>query len=276
MPTDRRAQQQIREALAAGGAVALTGAGMSTASGIPDYRGPDGQRRVQPMQYADFLADPVNRQRYWARSYAGWEAFAAAQPNAGHLALARLEACGVVHAVITQNVDGLHQRAGSARVLDLHGSLAQVICLDCAAKEDRWQLQRRIASANPGLRATAVRIRPDGDVDLDPAQVAAFVAPRCAGCGSDRIKPDVVFFGGSVSRDLVERAYGWVDRADALLVLGSSLRVMSGLRFVRHAARRGIPVLAITRGSVRGPELIDVHLDALLGPELESLARSLS
>lgn len=275
IPVDEDTRRAVTELIAPGAVVALTGAGMSTASGIPDYRGPDGTRRVQPMQYSEFLADPVNRRRYWARSYAGWNAFSSARPNTAHTALADLQRQGYVHGVITQNVDGLHQKAGSTSVLELHGTLSSVICLDCGRREDRARLQQRIRAQNPGLDGTSVGIRPDGDVDLHPDRVEAFVAPCCLVCSSDRVKPDVVFFGGGVERELVDRAYDWVDRADCLLVLGSSLQVMSGLRFVRHASRQGIPVVAITRGEIRGPEWVDVRLDALIGPELTLLVDNL-
>lgn len=277
VPIDEGALRDIAVLFEAGAVMALTGAGMSTASGIPDYRGPDGTRRVRPMQYADFLASSVNRRRYWARSYAGWAAFSSARPNRAHRALARLESNGSVHGVITQNVDGLHQQAGSAAVIELHGNLARVICLDCGAHEDRWSVQNRLARANPTLASAHLRIRPDGDVDLAPEQAEAFTGPRCLDCGGDTVKPDVVFFGGGVSREVVDQAYAWVDRCDALVVLGSSLQVMSGLRFVRHASRRGIPVAAITRGPVRGADLVDIHVDALLADSLASLAdRSVS
>lgn len=276
VPIDPTAEREVVQMLASGGAVILSGAGMSTASGIPDYRGPDGTRRVQPMQYADFLASPDNRRRYWARSYAGWAAFAGAAPNPAHHLVADFQKAGFIHGVITQNVDGLHQRAGSDPVLELHGALDRVICLDCEAVLPREVLQRWLAERNPNLSAASTKLRPDGDVALDEEVVNQFQVVPCPQCASDRLKPDVVFFGGGVARGVVQRAYDWVDRADALVVLGSSLQVMSGLRFVRHASRRGIPVGVITRGPVRGADYIDVHLDALLGDALPQIGRALA
>jgi len=265
------------------GTLVLTGAGISTESGIPDYRGPDGTRRVQPMEHGEFVATSAARQRYWARSFVGWGRFTQAEPNVGHEALARLQRAGRVGAVITQNVDGLHQRAGTREVIELHGSLAEVTCLACGARIDRDFLQALMAEANPGFAALATgtapdgsqvtsQIRPDGDIVLADAVVEGFVQPVCPYCGSDRVKPDVVFFGGSVPKERVERCFALTDAAPALLVLGTSLQVMSGLRFVRRAASHGIPVLAITRGPVRGQELVTHHLDAPLGSSLAALA----
>ena len=269
----------LRELVGAGGVLALTGAGMSTASGIPDYRGPDGLRRVTPMQHGEFVGSAQARRRYWARAYAGWERFAAATPNAAHLAVAELEAAGLVHHVITQNVDGLHQQAGSRRVLELHGSLARVTCLDCGEATSREQVHAWLADANPAFPVGAVRpleVRPDGDVVLPEAVVDSFRAPRCLVCAGDRLKPDVVFFGGSVPRPVVEEAFALLGRSRLLLVLGSSLRVMSGYRFVRRAARDGIPVAVVTRGETRGEGEPTVHLDALLGDVLPALANDLT
>ncbi len=261
------------------GALVLSGAGLSTESGIPDYRGPDGARRVTPMQHGEFVGSSVARQRYWARSYIGWARFNRAEPNAGHHAVTTLQSAGVLGPVITQNVDGLHQRAGTTGVIELHGSLARVLCLDCGAQMDRTWIQRRLDEANPGFVETAApdgsrvsQIRPDGDVVLPDDWVAVFRGPRCHQCGSDAVKPDVVFFGGVVPKDRVEHCFALTDAAPALVVLGSSLAVMSGFRFVRRAAALGRPVVIITRGPTRGDQLATVKVDAPLGPTLTGLA----
>ena len=267
------------------GTLVLTGAGMSTDSGIPDYRGPDGSRRVNPMQHGEFVGSSEARQRYWARSYIGWQRFSHAEPNPAHHAVADLQRKGVLGPVITQNVDGLHQAAGTRQVTELHGSLDEVICLTCGDRSDRFLLQARMAEANPGFERHAAgeapdgsrvssQIRPDGDIVLADEVVACFVVPRCLVCGADTLKPDVVFFGGSVPRERVDACYALTDAAPALLVLGSSLAVMSGLRFVRHAAKRGIPVMAVTRGPTRGDDLMTVRVDASLAPTLGAVLRA--
>ncbi len=266
------------------GTLVLTGAGMSTDSGIPDYRGPDGTRRVTPMQHGEFTGSSEARRRYWARSFIGWQRFSHAEPNRAHHAVAQLQRRGVLGPVITQNVDGLHQAAGSAEVTELHGSLAEVVCLTCGDRSDRDLLQARMADANPGFELLAAgeapdgsrvgsQIRPDGDTVLADELVAGFDLPDCVGCGADTLKPDVVFFGGSVPRDRVDACYALTDAAPALLVLGSSLAVMSGLRFVRHAAKRGIPVMAVTRGPTRGDDLMTLRVDGSLAPTLGTLVR---
>ena len=266
------------------GTLVLTGAGMSTDSGIPDYRGPDGTRRVTPMQHGEFTGSSEARRRYWARSFVGWQRFSHAEPNSAHRAVSHLQRRGVLGPVITQNVDGLHQAAGSPRVTELHGSLAEVVCLTCGDRSDRDLLQARMADANPGFELLAAgeapdasrvgsQIRPDGDIVLADELVAGFDLPRCLGCGADTLKPDVVFFGGSVPRERVDACYALTDAAPALLVLGSSLAVMSGLRFVRHAARRGIPVMAVTRGPTRGDDLMTLRVDGSLAPTLGTLVR---
>ena len=244
--------------------VALTGAGISTDSGIPDYRGPGSPART-PMTYQEFVSGPAAQQRYWARSHLGWSRMKRATPNPGHHALTRLEAAGRLRMLITQNVDGLHESAGSRALCALHGRIADVICLGCRATSSRAALHDRMAALNPGwaeLHAGA-QVRPDGDVELD--DVDGFVVPGCDGCGGV-LKPDVVFFGENVPKERVQRCYDAVEElvtvAGALVVLGSSLTVMSGLRFVRHAAKLDVPVLIVNRGVTRGDDLATVKLDA--------------
>lgn len=268
--------RRLVELLQVGGVAVLSGAGLSTESGIPDYRGPDGLRRVSPMTIAEFRASPANRHRYWARSYVGWPRFRAAQPNAGHRAVAALQKVGALREVITQNVDGLHQRAGAEQVIELHGNLARIRCLHCREPMTREQLDQQLAEVNPGFRRGGTgTIQPDGDVVVPEHQVAAFHGPRCPVCGSDMLKPEVVFFGDSVPRPIVERCNQIVDEARALLVLGSSLQVMSGLRFVRRAHAAGLPVAIVTRGPTRGDDRATIRLDAELGPTLTALASDL-
>jgi NAD-dependent SIR2 family protein deacetylase len=252
----------------------LTGAGMSTESGIPDYRGPDGRRRVTPMQYAEFTGSPIARQRYWARSYVGWQRLRSASPNAGHRAVADLQQAGLLGPVITQNVDGLHQSAGATDVVELHGSLARVRCLSCGDLTTRADLDARMAQANPAYAVTSGQIRPDGDIALDEVDVAGFHLPLCLVCGHDMLKPDVVFFGESVPKPVVAQCFELTEEAGALLVLGSSLAVMSGYRFVRRAAARGIPVAIVTHGPSRGDEQATLRVDAPLGPLLTAVARA--
>lgn len=243
--------------------LALTGAGVSTDSGIPDYRGPGSVDR-RPMTYQEFVSGAAAQQRYWARSFLGWERMGGAAPNPGHHALARLEAAGLCTGVVTQNVDGLHERAGTSRVVALHGRIADVVCLGCGVRTSRSALQRRLAEANPAwlARHAGAPVRPDGDVEV--ADTADFVAPRCASCGG-ALKPDVVFFGESVPRPRVALCYDLLDaavaRGGALLVLGSSLTVMSGFRFVRHAAKTDLPVVIVNRGRTRGDELATHKLE---------------
>jgi NAD-dependent SIR2 family protein deacetylase len=272
---DQRAYEQLVELLRGRDVAVLTGAGLSTESGIPDYRGADGRRRVVPMTYGEFVASSANRQRYWARSYVGWRRFAAAAPNDGHRAVADLQRLGLVRAIITQNVDGLHQLAGAREVLELHGSLALARCLDCGETTHRAELDGRLREANPHFTVAAGEIRPDGDVVLSDETVAGFHPPRCLVCDSDLLKPDVVFFGESVSKPLVEQCFAHVDASRGLLVLGSSLQVMSGYRFVRRAAAIGIPVAIVTRGASRGDEQATIRLDAPLGVILSRIALDL-
>ena len=253
----------------------LTGAGMSTDSGIPDYRGPDGTRRVTPVQYQDFVRSADVRRRYWARAFVGWRRLATAGANAGHHAIARLQSVGALGALITQNVDGLHQAAGSRGVVELHGALASVVCLACGARSRRAELDARTRELNPDFHPDDGEVRPDGDIAFADAVLAGFVVPRCLGCDSDRLKPDMVLFGESVPKPRVTRCYALTDHADVLLVLGSSLRVYSGYRFVRRAAERGIPVAIVTHGPSRGDPMATVRLDAALGQVLPALAERL-
>ncbi|MHB8185897.1 MAG: Sir2 family NAD-dependent protein deacetylase [Dermatophilaceae bacterium] len=244
---------------------------LSTESGIPDYRGPDGKQRVTPMTYGEFVASPANRQRYWARSFVGWRRFAGAGPNDGHRAVADLQRRGVVRAIMTQNVDGLHQVAGARDVLELHGNLDRARCLNCGETTQRAELDGRLREANPHFGGIAGEIRPDGDVVLSEEAVAGFHPPRCLVCQSDLVKPDVVFFGESVPKPLVEQAFSHVEASAGLVVLGSSLKVMSGYRFVRRAAANGIPVAIVTRGPSRGDEQATIRLDAPLGVTLSRI-----
>ena len=256
--------------LAARPLVVLTGAGLSTDSGIPDYRGPGSPSRM-PMTYQDFVSGPEAQQRYWARSHLGWGRMKRAEPNAGHLALARLDP----ELLITQNVDGLHEAAGSRRLVALHGRIADVICLGCRRTSSRAALHQRLSAHNPGweTRHATVEFRPDGDVELDDTE--DFVVPDCDGCGGV-LKPDVVFFGENVPPARVERCYAAVDElaesGGALLVAGSSLAVMSGFRFVRRAAKAGIPVVIVNRGVTRGDDLATHKVEAGCSEFLDALA----
>ncbi|MFJ1758868.1 NAD-dependent protein deacetylase [Amycolatopsis sp. NPDC088138] len=251
----------------------LSGAGLSTESGIPDYRGEGGSlRRHTPMTYDEFVTSDAGRQRYWARSHLGWRTIARADPNDGHRAVTALRDGGFVAGVITQNVDGLHQAAGTADAVELHGSLDRVICLGCRRTSPRAELDRRLRAANPDFEGTATRINPDGDVELPEEVVRRFSLVPCADCVSGVLKPDVVFFGENVPRPRVEQCFRLVDDADALVVLGSSLTVMSGLRFVRHAANAGKPVVIVNHGETRGDRYATVRVDRPLGQALTELA----
>ena len=243
-----------------GRVVVLTGAGLSTDSGIPDYRGPGAPVRM-PMTFQEFVATPESQRRYWARAHVGWSRMGSAEPNEGHRALTWLEAAGRVSFLITQNVDGLHERAGQQRMVALHGRISDVICLDCGGRTHRTTMQALLSAANPGWlqQHALVGDRPDGDVDLE--ETRAFVVPACDGCGG-RLKPHVVFFGENVPKDRVARCFAELDAADALLVAGSSLTVMSGLRFVRYAAKAGLPVVIVNRGVTRGDPLATIKVEA--------------
>ncbi len=261
-----------------GGAVLLSGAGLSTESGIPDYRGPTGRtRRAEPMTYQTFVGGAAARRRYWARSHVGWRHVARAAPNAGHHAVAELERRGLVDGIITQNVDGLHQAAGARRVIELHGSLDRVLCLACGQRTARTELDERLHAANPGwLQSVSgeTAINPDGDAVLADAAMERFRVVDCRPCGG-LLKPDVVFFGENVPRPRVDDCYELVERARALVVLGSSLTVMSGYRFVRQAAKLQIPVVIMNQGQTRGDAQAIATIDAPLGPALTALVRRL-
>jgi NAD-dependent SIR2 family protein deacetylase len=267
--------ERLSELVRHGGVVVLSGAGISTESGIPDYRGPTGSLRARlPMTIREFTGSPAARQRYWARSQIGWRRMSGAAPNAGHRAVAELERAGALAGIITQNVDGLHQAAGACDVIELHGSLAWVVCLECGSRTARTALDERLRAANPGFDVASLApspSNPDGDVELADEHVARFRLVGCGCCGSDLLKPDVVFFGENVPRARVDRCYGLVTGGSSLLVLGSSLTVMSGLRFVHRAQREGIPVAIVNRGVTRGDPLADLKLDAPLGPTLTTL-----
>jgi NAD-dependent SIR2 family protein deacetylase len=229
----------------------LSGAGCSTASGIPDYRDDDGGwKHRRPVQYAEFLGNAAVRQRYWAQSYAGWRRVAAALPNPAHVALAALEKAGRINCLVTQNVDGLHRAAGSRNVIDLHGVLSRIRCLDCGRVSRRSEFQARLAQENPGWRAVTRAIAPDGDARLGDADLSLFRVPDCPECGG-LLKPDVVFFGEAVPAGRVRRATVALEEADALLVVGSSLMVYSGFRFARLAGELGKPVAIVNRGRTR-------------------------
>lgn len=253
----------------------LSGAGISTESGIPDYRGPDTRDKDHsPIQYDDFIDSARTRRHYWARSAIGWPSFDAAEPNDGHRALAQLEEAGLVMGIITQNVDRLHQAAGSDTVVELHGALAEVVCLECGALTSRRTLQSRITALNPGWTDRGAEHTPDGDADLPRSVTDSFRVPACRTCGGP-LKPNVVFFGENTDADRVDAAWSLLDAADALLVTGSSLTVYSGFRFVRGAVEADQPVGIVNLGDTRGTPLASVHVDGKTGAVLPQLASAL-
>jgi NAD-dependent SIR2 family protein deacetylase len=279
----------MTDAFRRGDVVLLTGAGLSTESGIPDYRGPSGRsRRGQPMTYQEFTRSAAARQRYWARSHLGWRHITGAAPNAGHRAVAVLERHELLRGIITQNVDGLHQAAGAHAVTELHGSLHQVVCLSCWQRTSRLALDDRLRAANPFWAGVAAdpggnggagspmrrdaAVNPDGDVALE--ETGGFTVADCLECGG-LLKPDVVFFGENVPKPRVAACYDLVSGASALVVLGSSLTVMSGFRYVRHAASLGIPVVIVNQGETRGDALAAATIDAALGDTLTAAVRDL-
>jgi NAD-dependent SIR2 family protein deacetylase len=256
--------------------VALTGAGVSTESGIPDYRSPEALKRVRrPIHGPEFVRSAGLRRRYWARSMVGWPRFREARPGPAHLALARLEAAGVVTSLITQNVDRLHRAAGSRNVIELHGALAETVCLDCGCIEEREPLQTRMCALNPAWLDGPSPMAPDGDADLPDELIEGFVTPACVQCDGV-LKPNVVFFGHNVAKPLVEQAFATVDEAEALLVAGTSLTVFSGYRFLLRAAERGIPIAIVNRGPVRGEERATVKVEDGTGDTLSAVARQLA
>ena len=293
--SDLRTVGDLARLLAGRRVTVLSGAGVSTESGIPDYRGPDGRQRSRsPITYREFTAEPRIRARYWARSLVGWPRMDAARPNAGHRALARLEERGALAGIITQNVDGLHQAAGSRRVVELHGSLADVRCLRCGDRVRRAAIQRRLLELNPGWR-TAVdgtapdgddaredpigafareRMAPDGDADLPDRAARGFRVPSCRRCGGV-LKPDVVFFGESVPPRRTAEAWDLFHRGEALLVVGSSLSVYSGLRFVREAGERELPVAIVNLGRTRGDRFASIRVHGRTGAVLPLLSSAL-
>lgn len=262
----------VADALGAGGVLVLSGAGLSTESGIPDYRGEGGSlSRHTPMTYQDFTGSPRARRRYWARSHLGLRTFGRARPNAGHRAVAAFGRHGLLSGVITQNVDGLHRAAGSEGAVELHGGLDRVVCLSCGDLSPRAALAARLEEANPGFAPVATGINPDGDADLTDEQVGDFRVVPCTVCGGI-LKPDVVFFGENVPPQRVEHCRALVRGASSLLVLGSSLTVMSGLRFVRQAAAAGTPVLIVNRDPTRGDRHAVTRVALPLGAALTTVA----
>jgi NAD-dependent SIR2 family protein deacetylase len=274
LPAERAAEalDTLTDLVAAGGVLVLSGAGISTESGIPDYRGPSSAaRRASPMTYQTFAGDPAARRRYWARSHLGWQLVGRARANRGHRAVAALQDAGLLSGVITQNVDGLHQAAGARDVTDLHGRLDRVRCLDCGRLSTRAELHARLAEANASWHAVAAGVNPDGDVDLPDSALDGFRTVDCDGCAGV-LKPDVVFFGEAVPSDRVARCYALLADSRSLLVLGSSLTVMSGHRFVLRAARDGRPVAIVNQGATRGDRYAAVTVDAPLGTVLPAVA----
>jgi NAD-dependent SIR2 family protein deacetylase len=266
--------RRLAALVAEGGVLVLTGAGVSTESGIPDYRDDRGQwKRSPPMQYRDFVGSEARRRRYWARSLLGFKVLGSASPNLAHRVLADWERRGLVCGVVTQNVDGLHQAAGTENVIDLHGRIDRVVCLGCGKQSSRRALQRELEAQNPEWAALAGVIAPDGDADPGAVDDSAFRVVACE-CGG-LLKPDVVFFGENVPRERVESTHAALEAARSLLVVGSSLMVFSGYRFVRAAARLGRPVAVVNRGFTRADALASVKLEGEAGASLREVTESL-
>ncbi|MCA0144606.1 NAD-dependent protein deacetylase [Blastococcus sp. LR1] len=277
VPGTAAALDALADLVADGDALVLSGAGLSTDSGIPDYRGATGSlRRHTPMTYQTFTRNPAGRHRYWARSFVGWRQMRDARPNDGHRAVASLQAVGLLSGVITQNVDGLHQAGGARDVVELHGGLDRTVCLGCGDVAGRAELDERLHAANPHFWPRVEEINPDGDAELPDEVLDGFVMVDCLACGAGPLKPDVVFFGETVPRDRVDSCFAMVEEAGSLVVLGSSLAVMSGYRFVLRAAKLGIPVAIVTVGPTRGDAKADVRVDAPLGVVLPELAARLA
>ncbi|MBV4552668.1 NAD-dependent protein deacetylase [Pseudomonas sp. SWRI102] len=265
MPDDlhRDPIEQLQAYMAGRRFLVLTGAGISTPSGIPDYRDSDGVRRGrQPMMYQEFLARPEARRRYWARAMLGWPRMRQARPNQAHEALAALQGKERISGLITQNVDALHDQAGSQQVIELHGNLHRVLCLDCSQRSERQRIQLLMEAQNPYLAGVDAVQAPDGDTLLDPAFEARFQIPRCPHCDGERLKPDVVFFGENVAAATATRATEAVEQADGLLVVGSSLMAYSAFRLCRAIKEQGKPLLAINRGKTRADDLLDLKVEA--------------
>lgn len=267
---------RVIELLRCGPACILTGAGISTDSGIPDYRGPEQRGRpARPITYREFVSSAASRRRYWARSAVGWAWMEQREPNWCHYVVAQIERTGHSTGLITQNVDGLHSAAGSRRIVELHGALRSVVCLECGRPESRAGLQERIMVQNPGWFGNAGTVAPDGDVDLEEEVTDSFRVPACLQCGGT-IKPDIVFFGESVPQPRVRDAFSMLESARLLLVLGSSLTVYSGYRFVAAAVKSGKPVIVITDGPTRADPVATVKLTARLDGALRELAHALN
>jgi NAD-dependent SIR2 family protein deacetylase len=262
----------LAELVSAGNVAVLSGAGLSTESGIPDYRGPTGSARPgTPMTFQTFTGSASARRRYWARSHLGWKVIARARPNAGHTAVTELEDAGLLSGVVTQNVDGLHTAAGTRGVVELHGNLDRVVCLRCGEVSSREHLDDRLREANRDWTAYVTTVKPDGDVDLPDEALESFRTVACQLCDGV-LKPDVVFFGETVPAERVQACFALVERSRALLVLGSSLTVMSGYRFVLRASKHGRPVAVVNRGATRGDGKATLRVDAALGTVLPGLA----
>ena len=250
----------------------ITGAGISADSGIPTYRNDNGDwQRSRPIQHQEFIQSEPRRQRYWARSAVGWPPVARAEPNRAHHALAQLEARGKLSLLVTQNVDRLHQRAGHQQVIDLHGRLDQVTCLDCGTSEQRSSIQQRLLEENPLLRDLGGPLAPDGDADIDDDIISTIRSPRCLHCEGIPM-PDVVFYGGSVPKARVAEIEARLEQSDGLLVIGSSLSVYSAFRFCKSARQLGIPIAAINRGKTRADEMLATKLEQGCGEALEWLS----
>ncbi len=276
MSNERAGVEALTAFLAGGRSLVLTGAGISTDSGIPDYRGV--HRRTpapKPMTFQEFTSGEEARRRYWARSTVGWAGMAERQPNAGHLAVTELERLGLTAGVVTQNVDGLHRKAGTRALIELHGDLALVTCLECGTREAREHFQGRLLAFNPEFAGLQVALLPDGDAALPDTLTQSFRVPVCTVCGGV-LKPDVIFFGENVPRVRVDQASRWLAAADALLVLGSSLEVFSGYRFVKTAIAQGKPVAVVNQGPTRADAEASLRLDAGLGEVLPEVAAGLA
>ena len=255
----------------------LTGAGISTPSGIPDYRDTQGVRRGKaPMMFQEFLGSPEARRRYWARAMLGWPRVRQAQPNVAHDTLARLQSTRQISGLITQNVDTLHDQAGSHDVIELHGSLHRVLCLDCGRRSERDSIQRLMETQNPYLAGVDAVQAPDGDTLLDPAFEARFQVPHCPHCAGERMKPDVVFFGENVAQETAAKAMAAVEKAAGLLVVGSSLMAYSAFRLCRAVVDQGKPLLAINLGKTRADDILDMKIEMSCEQVLPLLAQRLS